>query len=214
MIKPTFCLKFCNLLYLAIIFISAPVSATLIDSGTFVTDTDTGLDWIDFDLTDGQSPNDVNARIAVGGDLDGWIRATGNEFDTLITNFGGTPMVCASGYDYCGDSAANDGIVAPFLSLFGSPGDNVNGFNYLFTADTAANGWYHYVSLNATIRPGIDLIHTNASSQNPDARLGQFGHILIRQSSVNPPQGVPTPSTMVLLAIGLASLRWCRRKKV
>ncbi|MFZ1547467.1 MAG: PEP-CTERM sorting domain-containing protein [Candidatus Nitrotoga sp.] len=63
--------------------------AAFIDSGTYLTDTISGLDWLDVTASVNRSYNDVSSRFGVGGEFEGWRYATGLEFRALAVNFTG-----------------------------------------------------------------------------------------------------------------------------
>jgi hypothetical protein len=73
--------------------------ATIIDNGSFTTDTATGLDWLDITATLNQSYDQVTAQLGSGGSLQGWRYATGVEFNSLVS-------------DYLGLSVVPDGVTA------------------------------------------------------------------------------------------------------
>lgn len=64
--------------------------ATVINHGTYTTDTTSGLDWLDTSFTANQSYDQVTTELA-GGSLNGWRYATADDLFTLISNFTGTP---------------------------------------------------------------------------------------------------------------------------
>ncbi len=53
------------------------------DNGAFI-DTETGLTFLDFDYTRGQSINETKLRIQDGGDLAGWRLATQDDVESLF----------------------------------------------------------------------------------------------------------------------------------
>ncbi len=102
---------------LALVAFSCFTHATYFDSST-------GLYWLDLRETRGQSYNEVLLRLTLG-DLAGrgWHFATGDQFDTMVTNMGGTPMECAvtsygADFDYCG-LTGTIGLVAHIQETLG-----------------------------------------------------------------------------------------------
>lgn len=65
------------------------VNASIIDNGTYVTDTATGWDWLDLTQTAGMSYDDVTLQLGPGGLYEGWSYATRAELETLWGAFGG-----------------------------------------------------------------------------------------------------------------------------
>ena len=80
----------CNILYAVILlfgFMSTAQSA-LIALGDYTTDTDTGLDWLDLDLSLGLSLNQVNAELGAGGLFEGYQVATLDQAQMFLSNAG------------------------------------------------------------------------------------------------------------------------------
>jgi len=75
-------------LVLSLIAIS-PIKADIIDNGSFTTDTQSGLDWLDVTETTYKSYNDVIEQFGKGGDFEGYRYATALEFNTLISHYTG-----------------------------------------------------------------------------------------------------------------------------
>ena len=67
----------------------AGAQANIIDHGTYLSDTGTGLDWLDLTATQGQSYNSVLGSMPAGG----WHYASLADVATLFTDAGGTPPV-------------------------------------------------------------------------------------------------------------------------
>ena len=59
--------------------LTAPSSAAIVDAPdhTYLTDTATGLDWLDVTTTAGMSFNQVSSQLGSGGQFAGWRYATG-----------------------------------------------------------------------------------------------------------------------------------------
>ncbi|MFK5984805.1 MAG: PEP-CTERM sorting domain-containing protein [Pseudomonadota bacterium] len=70
---------------LTVVPISA--NASIIDNFTYTTDTDSGLDWLDVTASLNMSHNAVEEEFVSGGIFEGWRYATGNEFNTFISNY-------------------------------------------------------------------------------------------------------------------------------
>ena len=58
-------------------------NAAIIDNGSYTTDTESGLDWLDVTLSINRSYSDVSSQFGSGGDFEGWRYATGIEFDMV-----------------------------------------------------------------------------------------------------------------------------------
>ena len=184
-------------------------------SNTITRDTGTGLDWLDLTVTRDQSYNTVLARISQG-DLQGWTYATGMQFDALIGNFGGQSMGCihglTAGNDYCGWSAANNGVVAVVLSYIGDLyGRNQSigllGDPYIYSSPQgifAAELNDYNIDLSAT----HDEIWTYQSFKSKDYQSPWVGSFLVR------PSEVPIPAAAWLFGSGLIGLIGLARRKV
>lgn len=70
----------------ASLFIATGAHATIIDHGTYLTDTTSGLDWLDLTYTVNQSYDQALTRLAPTGDLYGWRVANGTQFIGLYNN--------------------------------------------------------------------------------------------------------------------------------
>jgi hypothetical protein len=78
---------------LVALVIASSANATLIDHGTYLTDTITGLDWLDVILSRNMSYLDVSAQFGIGGEFSGWQYATVNEVEGLWTSAGLLPGI-------------------------------------------------------------------------------------------------------------------------
>jgi hypothetical protein len=67
---------------------SAYAIPILIDRVTYITDTSTGLDWLDVTASRNMSYLDVSAQFGTGGKFAGWEYATVNEVEGLWTSAG------------------------------------------------------------------------------------------------------------------------------
>jgi hypothetical protein len=169
---------------------TASVQAAIIANGDFTTDTDTGLDWLDLDLTLGLSTNQVIAQTSLGGTFDSWQVATLDQVHTFMTNLG-----WIGPFDPANTS--NIDFVASFkaqtTSLTDDPIDDINGTWFVDDPlDTFGNS--HFSDNQTT---GI----TSYSFTTPiDPAIGQqdTGTFLVRTSAV------PLPAAFWLFLYGLA----------
>ena len=73
--------------YTCLAFISFNASAALIDNGTYTTDTDSGLDWLDLTETTGITRDNLLPQMVSGGQFEEWRYATSAEVVALWTNW-------------------------------------------------------------------------------------------------------------------------------
>jgi len=103
-----------------------PVSAEIIDNGTYTTDTVGGLDWLDLTESTGRSFDYVSTQFGVGGEFEGWRYATGEEFNILINNYtGSTHHINDYTQHYYGD-----GVLDGLVSLLGNTGSSSSPYSY------------------------------------------------------------------------------------
>jgi len=62
-------------------------STNIIDHGDYLTDTLSGLDWLDVTQSVNRSFNDVSAQFGTDGDYEGYRYATGLEYNGLVKNY-------------------------------------------------------------------------------------------------------------------------------
>ncbi len=213
---------------------SSNVYAAIIDYGTYVTDTASGLDWLDVSTTRGDSYNAVLGRISVGGNLEGWRLATSTELTTLFINWGlvsETPANMSNGAPLWQAGDINSDLIDDVISILGDT-------NALYNADTGSPHTYNelgeagytegmifddfdptktYAAIindsdfsidgNQFINP--DIIGSRSGIYNKNTSYGFMGSYLV-QASV-----VPIPATVWLFGSGLLGLvGLARRKKI
>lgn len=86
----------------------------------------TGLYWLDVNLTINRSYNDVSSQFGVGGDFAGYRYASGNEVNTLFSNAGIITVPC--------DQCSGDGQGALYNSLISMLGATYDFPNIRYTA--------------------------------------------------------------------------------
>lgn len=192
---------------LTMAFAAIQAHAVLVDNGTYTTDTDTELDWLDMSFTNGMSYNAVVSAIT-GGSLNGWRFATSSEFDTLINS--------AVGYTYTAISYDSTILsqMQNLISLMGSTYNSGTTYAYavgyvdsasLSNADARQFGFH---IPNGYVRPES----STSWDQNKDYAGSMQGSFLVRASA--PSSKVPDAgSTSILLGLALAGLAIAKRRK-
>jgi len=202
--------KLITLVFLSSVTFVQQSNASIVDSGTFFTDTTSGLDWLDVTASINRSYNDINSQFSVGGDFEGWRYATGTQLNTLIENHTGASIIdpIPSSITY------PNGTLAELVSYFGSTfehsiakfttgilDDNaIPSGSIKFTGDLLT-GKESFI-LDA-YKPHIGSISTSSLSGN------ELGSFLIRGDEI--PQ-VPVPAAIWLFSSGLVGLIGMNRK--
>ena len=214
--------------------LATSANAALVDGGTYVRDSATGLDWLKLSHVNGYSYEQVMAG-AGGYTTSGWRYATQSELLSLMTRYVGAQngaygqpvsglasAYFASTYDFVlalgmniafNDSRATYNIVSAY---YGLQQISVQGF---FDDGNSADPWNGLAEVTAVIAdPGgiYDYLQYDsvplgrwliwADSQE----VGRFGPN-ISSFLVRPSSSVPTPGSLALVLIAivvLASLRW------
>ena len=190
--------------------LSTSVNAALLDFGTFSTDDDTGLDWLDMSYTDGMSYNSVLAATN-GGSLDGWTIASSAQVVEMITNhLGHAPVDGVNGHW----DSLNYGVIdiqSMIGSTYGTTGQNAYTVGY--TSDnsladptrqlTLQFGWY-------TGNPGEGYYRFDSWGSLSDETSDFIGTFLVRGDSLN---AVPVPAAVWLFGSGLIGLVGVARRK-
>jgi hypothetical protein len=205
------------------------VQGAIIDHGNFLTDTTTGLDWLDVTKTVNMSYNDVMAQLGFGGTYEGWRYATGSDFNRLVGGYTGI-AIDAPNVRINQEPNKIDGLVVLlgstldtyFVHLYGQTYDAMNGYpegayhdNTIgFTSDAYdGNGIYTAILVDSEEKNSDGSEYTDFSMANytyvdRTVRNYQIGSFLVRGNSV------PEPSTILLIlaaSLGLVAARVGRR---
>jgi hypothetical protein len=168
--------------------VSTLANATLIDNGDYTTDTESGLDWLDWTLT----VNKTQAEALTIFSAAGWRVATGTEARGLL-----------------GDFFEVDLTGQTFLPSFAISGTQRTDFRQLF-GSTAAPWSYATIVDFGLIGLGLKLwIGYQGSAQygEEDFKGGSFGVALVK------PTAVSEPAIITLFALGCVGIGFARRRQ-
>lgn len=198
--------------------------ATIIDRGDYLTDTSSGLDWLDVNKTVNMTRTQVRLQLRSGGNYDGWRFASGIEFNELISNYTGT-HINPTNY---GNVEHSDNKIFGLIGMLGSTcetyyqaefGASCNQYSSAGNERDFVYGWlsdvlainntyqYHYAFIidfeDNTSKADYTVAHQrHAFAAYRSASLGAF---LVREAV-----DVPEPSSVLLIiaaSIGLVFLK-------
>jgi hypothetical protein len=169
-------------------------------------DTDTGLEWLDTDLTLGMTREEVEAQLGVGGSFYGFSLASISQFQTLLDSFGlDTPLTAEP-------SEINQQYALSLLQMV----DMIGGGQSLFVGDgllywgaSLADGsvFSAYSERECLAYPPGECLYPLSGQVDVSSNLGNFlGSYLVRSV-------VPEPGTFILACIGIISLFLMSRLK-
>jgi hypothetical protein len=178
----------------------------IIDNGTYTTDTNTGLNWLDTSYTDGLSYGTVLGMVN-GGSLDDWRIATTSEVLSLLINTldNGDQLLYGEGV------FVNNSSLTPFASLVetmgGSPITSLDNWIAGRTLDFNQNqGRQNIVQIGYT-KDGQNHYFRNGS-WGTDAADVNLSTWIVRNTTE-----VPEPSTLAIFALSLMGLASRKFKK-
>lgn len=205
---------------IAIVCASLAAHAQFVANGDYVTDTLSGITWLNPDATVGRSFNDVALSLVPGGDLYGFRMPTLSEIDQLLTD-GGFYIDSGNLADTNpARIAANDN----FLDAFNAPvtdgrrtvwglSSAVHWSAPLIPAEIAAHNYY-MGSFGASALVDHQFVAfgwDDTVGQRSAQAYSDMGTWLISTAPITAP--VPEPSTYALLLAGLAAVGFMAKRR-
>ncbi|MEO0972333.1 MAG: hypothetical protein AAFX85_04500 [Pseudomonadota bacterium] len=177
-------------------------------ANTITLDTDTGLEWLDWDLTIGLSFDEVVAELAAGGAYEGFRFATNDEVGTLWINAGIIDIVTEGPVDVPNDFARVNFLPArDLIELLGFTGLGGN----LAEATTADPGNQAGTQTVAELQLCVGgpcvaagaLRNSALASLGPNDQPADEGRSIIGAALVRDTAVVPVPGALWLALSGL-----------
>lgn len=171
-------------------------------------DTDNSLEWLDLTVTADYSYNDINSKLGVGQEFEGWRYATSGEVTGLFDSAGGSADA-----PYDGATAGHTAWVPALLSLWGTTSTSPNYSRSFFLLDDQYldGPWHYYGSLTdyaLSFDVGSDWAHIAEYGWTGDGTWDwQRGSALVRGNVV------PVPAAIWLFGSGLLGLIGVSRRK-
>lgn len=199
---------------------SLNTSADIIDHGSYLTDTATGLDWLDVTETVNMSINNVIMESGAGGRFSGWRYATGAEVNDLVSDFTGIQIT-----NY-GTVSLPSGSTDRLVDLLGSTRESWSNLNpqsyqmyctncsdaeytFGYVADHISDYFYTALVWDSTLPGSADWVSSHYSVNNAYWGFYDVGSYLVRGHI----PAVPEPETYIMMMAGLSIVGAVARRK-
>jgi len=190
-------------------------NAALIDNGSYTSDTQTGLDWLDLTETQNKSYDYVSSQLGTGGLYAGYAYATSSQFYTLVSNYTGVGAADVFEHDFTEGADSID----PLVQLLGNTNtsNSTNSPSLMNSAYGLIADQYdantHWAALiydrdEASIYNDFSIAeyYRGLANNQADVNIGSY---LVRQTA-----SIPESPSIFLLALGLLGLFGVARRKV
>lgn len=207
------------ILVMTLSFSSMAAHAAIIDNNTYLTDTTTGLDWLDLTATIGMTFDEITSSQSTGN-LVGWELASASQLNQLIYNSTGVDASYQYGYyaNTYGDSLLVLQTTLGLTSISeGNDGTNSVTSYYSQGYLLGDSGWLsgYYLATMSTNSQVNEPTSGVLSLFKTATYRGNFTYpaYLVRDSQISP---VPEPDTsaMLLMGAGVMGFMARRRKQV
>ena len=189
---------------LSVLCISS-AQALIIDNGSYTTDTDSGLDWLDLSLTDNMTYSAALSTYSI----DGWVYATESQFEGMMDSIFSEYVENSTGYMNANNGTTTYSEAVNFQNLFGSTCESTNlrcSYGFYAVGNEQRLGGVAVNSTGTSIYRDYPYNYGPLTSPYANTSVGVY---LVRGDM----SSVPEPASIALMGLGLVGLGFARRKK-